>query len=109
MKHIVNTLLQPFKKAKYYVDPEFKVGDELYYYYTFPDTGPYNGEKGVVKFTVKKIHMNSSLTENCFTTKYQYEGSKYGCNYYGVADENLCAKTIKDLTEKLLALGYSFN
>jgi hypothetical protein len=98
-----------FKKEKCFprLKSEYKIGDKLYYYYKFPNSEPYNGRESVVTFIVEKIHFQVELmSETSFIANVQYEGGKFGTNYYGIAPSNLVAKSYEELAVKLLSSGY---
>lgn len=88
-------------------DTEFQLGEKLYYYYKFPAGEPYNGQEGVVSFYVDRIYVERIITKERVVIKEGYEGARLGANYYGIADGDMCARSMTDLTRKLLEKGYS--
>ena len=88
---------------------EFNLDDEILYYYKFPEGGVYKGNSGVVKFKVKRIYINKEISDDGERVLERYEGASIGCNYYGIADASKCARTMTELTEKLLKQGFSLN
>lgn len=90
--------------------PEFKIGDKLLYYYTYPDYSPYNGCKGIVSFIVEEIHFTGEYSEKYGVEhKESYVGGKFGCNYYGEVPAHLVAKDKVTLIQKLVDNGYELN
>ena len=97
------------REKRVVTDTKYNIGDKLYYYYKFPNGAPYNGRTSVVSFYVERIHVDVEVDKNRTRQSERYEGASIGCNYYGIAPENLVGRSIEELTAKLLKQGYSLS
>lgn len=101
IKKIVNYFKALFRDD--YKRSPYKMKDKLFYLYTHD-----NGKTEIVTFYVYRIY--SSMIEQPdgdHEYEFKYEGDCCGANYYGIAPENLVAKSMDELTAKLIRQGYT--
>ena len=99
------------KLVKYFKDlfrdthkmSQYKMKDKLFYLYTHD-----NGKTEIVTFYVYRIYASMiEQPDGNHNYEFKYEGDCCGANYYGIAPENLVAKSMDELTAKLMKQGYT--